>query len=245
MEILNFDLSRLRNEEHFQFQTEFKVLVENNTAAALGVDVQFHDYMLQYKDEEEALDVIRKSAVTEDLAEADKCRDATFRGLSDAVKSATRHYNQQIKHAAIRLQTVFDHYGNLSRKPFDEETATITSLTTDLKTTYANEIIIVGINDWVLELINNNSQFETIKNKRYDEEAGKTQLSMKDVRPAIDKIYRTIVQRINALIIVNGESNYSSFVTELNLRIQHYKHLLAKRKGRNSNDNDDNINETE
>ena len=245
MEILKFDLSKLRNEEHFQFQSEFKALVETNTAATLGIDAQFHDYVPQFKDEADALDVIRKSASTEDLAEADIIRDTTFRGLSDAVKAASRHFSPEVNKAAARLQPVFDHYGNLARKPFDEETAAIKSLTTDLQTTYANDATIIGIKDWVLELIKDNNQFETIKNDRYTEEAAKTQLRMKDVRTAIDSIYSTIVKRINALIIVNGETHYTNFVKELNLRIQNYNHLIAQRKGRNAKDNNENISETE
>ena len=211
MKIQSLNLNNLRNEEHFQFQSEFKALVETNTTATLGIDAQFHDYVPQFKNEAEALDVIRKSASTEDLAEADIIRDATFRGLSDAVNAASRHFSPEVKLAAARLQPVFDHYGNLARKPFDEETAAIKSLTNDLQTTYANDATIIGIKDWVLELIKDNNQFETIKNDRYTEEAAKTQLRMKEVRTAIDSIYNTIVKRINALIIVNGETPLHQF----------------------------------
>jgi hypothetical protein len=40
------------------------------------------------------------------------------------------------------------------------------------------------------------------------------------------------VERINALIIVNGATAYASFVNELNARIDAYNQMLALRKGK-------------
>lgn len=57
---------------------------------------------------------------------------------------------------------------------------------------------------------------------------------MKQVRYDVDTAYRAIVDRINALIVINGESAYKNFVIEMNLRISKYKNLIAQRKGRNS-----------
>ena len=71
-------------------------------------------------------------------------------------------------------------------------------------------------------------------NTRYTEESGKTMLQMKQVRTQIDASYRTITERINALILINGEADYANFVNELNQRIESYSVMLAQRKGRNA-----------
>ena len=55
---------------------------------------------------------------------------------------------------------------------------------------------------------------------------------MKQVRVEVDGAYRTVVDKINALIIVNGEAPYVDFVNKLNLRIDEYTNNLAIYKGR-------------
>jgi hypothetical protein len=55
---------------------------------------------------------------------------------------------------------------------------------------------------------------------------------MKEVRIDVDEAYRTLVNKINALIIVNGEAPYVEFVNKLNQRIEAYTNNLALYKGR-------------
>jgi hypothetical protein len=50
----------------------------------------------------------------------------------------------------------------------------------------------------------------------------------------VDSAYHTITERIDALIIVNGERGYEGFVNELNQRIEKYNRILARREGRNA-----------
>jgi hypothetical protein len=220
MNIIDFHLAHLRNEEHFQFQTDFKELVETNNPITMNIAVAFASYLAVYNDESIALDVIRKSAISDEIAQADTVRDSTFRGFSDSVQSASRHFNIGVKQAAMRLQVVLGHYGNIATKPYDEETAAIDSLVNDLNTTYAADVTaITGLSEWVAELKANNDAFDNLKKNRYTEASSKTMLRMKEVRLQADAAYHTVTERINSLIIVNGETGYTSFVNELNARI--------------------------
>ena len=234
MKINEFGLSSLHNEEHFQFHTDFKGLADTANPATLNIQVGYAAYLPVYANEAVALDVIRKSANTDDIAQADTLRDTTFRGLSDAVKSAGNHFNPAIKQAAARTQVVLGHYGNVATKSYNEETAAINSLLTDLNTSCAADIAALGLSDWVAELQANNDAFVNLMNIRYTEESGKTMLQMKQVRTQIDAAYRAITERINALIVINGEAGYTNFVKELNQRIESYSVILAQRKGRNA-----------
>ena len=76
--------------------------------------------------------------------------------------------------------------------------------------------------------------FVALMQERYSEEAGKPQYNMKTARQETDKAYRTITERIDALMIVNGEEAYAGFVNELNQRVEKYNKLLAQREGRNA-----------
>jgi len=76
-----------------------------------------------------------------------------------------------------------------------------------------------------------------LKESRYSEDASKTQLVMKEARTKVDASYRAMVTRINALIIVNGDAAYKTFVNELNARIDSSNLIIAQRQGRNAKDN--------
>ena len=65
MKINNLSLKNLRNEEHFQYHTDFRNLLNSSNPVALNVEVALAAYNPIYTDESEALDVIRKSAITD------------------------------------------------------------------------------------------------------------------------------------------------------------------------------------
>lgn len=232
MKIKEFSLVRLRNEEHFQFFTSFRDLVLIFTAAALKIELLFNLFLAAYANELESLNIIRKNAISDDLIEADGDRDNVFRGLCDAVKSARNHFNADVRGAAKRLQVVLDTYGNLAAKNYDAETGALNSLINDLTSTYAADVATVGLVDWVTELAAKNKAYDDLKNQRYSDEASKTILRMKQERVKTDALYRQMVERINALIVVEGERSYASFVNELNERIQGYENTIANRRGK-------------
>ncbi|MFT3753519.1 MAG: photosystem II biogenesis protein Psp29 [Paludibacter sp.] len=232
MKIREFALSRLRNEEHFQFFTSFRDLVLIFTAAALKIELLFNLFLAAYANELESLNIIRKNVISDDLIEADDDRDNVFRGLCDAVKSALNHFNADVRTAAKRLQVVLDTYGNLAAKNYDAETGSLNSLINDLTSTYAADVAAVGLVDWVTELAAKNKAYDDLKNQRYSDEAAKTSLRMKQERVKTDALYRQLVERINALMVVEGEAGYAGFVGELNERIQGYENTIANRRGK-------------
>jgi hypothetical protein len=97
---------------------------------------------------------------------------------------------------------------------------------------YAADAKTAKIDDWVTELDANQTEFVKTQNHRYDELGEKTRLRMKEVRVEVDGAYRTMVEKINALIIVNGEAPYVDFVNKLNQRIDEYTKKLFKKKSK-------------
>jgi hypothetical protein len=221
----------LRNEEWFQFYTEFKALVEQYGAQTLDIDALFSAFVLLYADADEALEIISKSATTEQLAEADNKRDTVFRGFADAVKSALNHFNADKRDAAKRIQVILDHYGNVVRKLYDEETASIYNMLQDLQAKAA-DIELLGLADWLEQLNADNQAFDALMKSRYDETAAITTLRMKNVRVEADRCYRDILDRLDALMIVNGEQAYELFVRALAVRVERFDNILAQRQGR-------------
>jgi hypothetical protein len=237
MEIKALNLNNLRNAEHYKFQSDFKELIELETAETLGVSALFADYLPIYAKEMEALYIVMKSEKTDMLANADLERGLTGKGLRGTVKGALNHYKADVRKASAKIELVLDSYGDLASRNYNAQTAAISKLVYELTMNYANEVATLGIGEWLAALKAQNDAFEAIMNARYTDESLKTPYRMKVVRAEVDKSYRAIVKRINALIEVNGESGYTYFVDQINVRIDNYEHILSRRKGRNAKAN--------
>ncbi len=232
MKLKSINLRKLRNAEHYQYHTEVNDLVVAATAESLNISTLFSAYQQHLKNEGTAMNVILKSEFTDDLVDADNERDSTFRGFYDQVKSGTNHFNPDIKAASERIMFVLKDTGNLNELPFNEQTATTSALIDKLRTENADDLSTTNTSVWVDEIEAKNNAFENLAKTRYTKEAGKTSLRMKEVRLDVDTIYRKMVQLVNALILVNGEADYTHFVNELNERIDKYNLILAQREGR-------------
>ncbi|MDR1984628.1 MAG: DUF6261 family protein [Prevotellaceae bacterium] len=238
MKISKINLRNLRNEEWFQLMTEFKDLVQKSTPETLGITELFTLFLDCYADADVAAEIIRKSPETAKMQDADQKRDATFRGLVEAVASYTRHFNADKQQAADELKIVFDHFGNLAQKPSNEETAGIYNLLQELNGKYAQQVQLLAVGDWVQELEQNNNAYETLVKQRNIELAERPKLRMIDVRAQTMDVYRKITDRIEALILVNGATAYASFVDELNAFIKRYNDIVAQRQGRKNEKNE-------
>jgi len=232
MTIETFRLGHLRVDEHFQFNTEFCDLVTRVNPATLKIEPQFNAYLALYAREDEALKKITKSAITDDIQQADHVRDVTFSGMTGANRAALKHFRPEKVTAAKRLQVLFDTYGNIARKPLNEQTSAIYNLLQELKGAYAADVAAAGIDDWVQELEANNGAFDLLVKSRYDESAQRTNLVLKEERLRVDDAYRTIVERINALMLIEGGEAYENFIRQFNVVIEKYKNAIARRQGK-------------
>ena len=161
-------------------------------------------------------------------------RDVTFKGLAGTVTSALNHFNPDVKAAAARLEALFDTYGDVFGKPYDQETAAIIKLTAELEGAYAADVATLGIAGWVAELKTQNQAFDALKKSRYTENTAKPQQNLKLARVETDNAYRAIMKRISALVEINGGEAYAGFIAQLNQRITNYRLILAQRKGRSA-----------
>jgi len=233
MKCKRLKLEDLQNEEWFQFNTEFKSLVEQyTTPAALGIEELFEKYKPLYADADEALELIKKSATTEQLAEADNARDFLLRGFNNHVSAALTHFSEQKRTAAKHVTIAIDAYGNMARQNYDKQTASIYNFLQEMKGDYARSISVLGMNEWITLLETSNQEFSALMQTRYNETEAKTSLRMKEVRVETDRCFRDILDRLDALMLINGSGQYESFVNSLNTRIERYSNIIAQRKGR-------------
>jgi hypothetical protein len=228
--VLRIKLRNMRNEEWFNFYTEFKTFALKHSPENLDIEVLFAVFLSLYGKADEAMEVLRKSSFTTEIIQLDDERDNTFRGLSGSIETALHHYDPAKRAAAERLKPLFDHYGNLSAKPYNEETAGIYNLLQELRGQYAPQSAALELTGWIDELERRNQAFEAAILTRNTESAGKsTEVKLLDIRRQTDRCYLDIVERLEALMLIRGEAAFGGFVKELNANIERYNNVLSRR----------------
>lgn len=235
LKIEDSPLSRFQNEEHYKYYTDVNGLITIFTAATLLIVPEYESFKKSYADEGEALNYVRKSTYTKMLREADTKINNTFDGIVDAVNSGLNHYSQSVKEASERLRVLLDANGNIKRKTQQNKSGATLKLVYELKgSTYATDVDTVELNGWVDKLDADYKNHYALQTGKLNEQDARTHLRMKVVRTEIDSVYRRITEKINALIIVNGEAPYVEFVNKLNLLIHTYENSLSLRKDKDS-----------
>lgn len=227
---LRLDLNRLHNEEWFNFFIEYKGFVLFVTAAVLGIDTLFTKFLQLLQKVEEALEQIRKSPITDDLAMLDHRRDNAFRMLKTALKFGMSSPDAEQKNAAKKLESVFKHYGNLALKSYDDETAGIINFIQDLRGEYAPYVQILNWTPMINDLEFANNAFETAMMQRTAQSANRPDFKMAGLRRDINRCYLDMLENMEAQVLLHGGDDIEEFAKTLNANIERYKNTLARRK---------------
>ena len=235
IKFITIRLDRMRNAEYFQFITEFKNMFTTFSPATMKIVKFFALFMKLFEQLDLCLVILQKSGYTELMHEADQKRDSIFSGLYGLVKTCLKHFNEEVRAAAKRLEILFKANGNLAQKPDDEETAGIYNLIQDLEGKYAADIALIGATEWVAELKASNKAYETLVNNRDLESAEKPEAKVKEIRVEMDNAYRdmtTSIEMFAKLAETPVEiERYKTFITQWNVIVERYKNRLSQRKG--------------
>jgi len=234
MKVVRTDFSKFRNNEHFQYQKELSTLFEQIDPDALRIDTLVKRHRELFKSEDEAFLKITKNTFSQARNEADVERDRIFRGFDDTIKAALNHYDLGLRNNAVRIRIPVDTYGNLAQLPLNEETSAIYNLIQELRNNFADDVSVLDLNPWLDALEMKNAHYEELVQSGYEEDAVKTELKMKEVRTEVDIVVRQLFDRIEALMMIDGEESYVDFVKRLNLITEKYNIIIAQRQGRNA-----------
>jgi len=227
LKISAIKLNRLRNEMHYQFCTDFKNLVIKFNPMLLRLEQPFNLFQMFYEQEGQCLKLIMQNPAIERLNNADLRREVAFSGLFDAIAPAKEHFKPQIVEAANKLTQLMKWYTALPRKTFDEETMAIENLTNELRGKFVVEVELIGIFPWIDELESRNKKFIQIMAASIAENNGLAGPRIKNTRAEMDKLYQTMAERINALMLVENNAFFEQFICDLNNHIDRYEERLV------------------
>jgi hypothetical protein len=230
-ELVRVKITAFPNELHFRFHSENKVLYELHDPNRLGIRDFIDPFGQALQDEDTALEHIFKSAETNRIAEADKRFDFSFLGMKDYANCCLKHYQVEVRYAAENLDVVFEKYGNIAKLPYRQELAASYNLVQDLYSRNA-DIETLKLIPWIDAHQKAADELAALLDKRTEETAHQTNLTVKDTRQEVDSYYYQITDRIDAMININGASFAEEFIKVYNAHAIEYKNRFAQHLGR-------------
>jgi len=222
MKIAKINRVHLRNDAYFQLNSDFRDLVNRYGAQNLKIKPMFEEWLKLFQKVDDAFRKINKSALTQKIHEADKARDEIYAAMVEMVNANMKSWEPEVKSAANRLKILFNTYGNVARKPINEQTSAIVNILQELRGNYASDCAIIRIEDWVERLALENERFSELMTERYDEGAAKSDTVMKDVRKELDLLHAVIIERLYALSVIEEGDVFEQFIKTLNLIVSKY-----------------------
>ncbi|MDR2469490.1 MAG: DUF6261 family protein [Tannerella sp.] len=233
MKLKRIDLHSLHNEEHFNFMRVIIGLL-NVTAEDVKafINVLIVTLTALLTREEGALEKIRKSPLTDPIMIADELRDSIFRGLELLVEGFMHSAVEAEAAAAKEIQLIIDHYGNVTKKAYNEESGLIYNFIQDLRERCQSALTTLNLTRWVNDLEEANAEFDNLMNRRFEKGAEQDSDSMREIRRSMDLTYQQLVHAVEVgSQLSNSKADYDHLINEMNQRIDYYRNTLSHRKG--------------
>lgn len=234
VQIKSLDISRLRNDEDFGYQTR----VVNLAVAMLSQDVDkpvVDAYKAALTAFDAALKQAAKNSQTEAVAAADEVVDRLYTGLTLYLRSLTYHPVETTRIAAEGVLVIIDKYGKLTGLPYNQQYGVLLNSMQELTALTEETFTLLHLADWLAELSSAIARFQNARDMQTAEQSNYQVGLVKDTRTAADAAYKQFVASINAFAIAFGETNYATFINQMNVMIADVQAELKARKTRAEN----------
>ena len=214
---------RLANGAHFLFITDVTECAEADEKLKTKASGEIAALRKALKAEDEALKLAQKNLLSDEIKLADKHRDALYRTLKKAIEAAVNFPVKASADAAVRLRQLLKEYNINPQMQLDRETGMLLNLITDLSGKFSDDVALLGLTPLLTELTAANQVLRTATKQRSNDRMFKIIGQLKLARAASDEAYRALVLKANALVVIEGESDYEAFVAYVNEQVKHYK----------------------
>lgn len=229
-EISDINIQRMNNGAHFTFVSNILARAEADAAVKEKASELVSNFKAAVTAEDEALKISQKSLLTDDIAKADNDRDALYAGYKKAVEGFLAMPVADMAQAAKVLSQHIKDYKINTAGQLDKETGLLVNFITDLEGKFSAQVNTLGLTAFVTNLKEANERVKTLTLQRTNEKMGITVGALKTARTASDDAYRALVKMVNALALVFGEKDYTSFIDYVNTEITHYKREVLNLK---------------
>jgi hypothetical protein len=213
--------SHLRYEAIYQYLCIYRDLLLVHPEAKTIVDAEFEAFIELLFKELNVLDALRGSELSRQIANADKLVDRYVVGINSVVNTAIHHFDPQVVEAGESIAKRLKSFGYIEKKPYEEESAAVKVLINELRNEYAGKAELIGLTPWLNNLEAAEAEFDALFKLRNTQLAENENMTVKEVNKLIIPVYRLMVGRINATMLLNPTPALLEFVTELNKQIDY------------------------
>ena len=227
-------LEHMSNGSHFLFITDTVGLATADAKVKTKVTAELTALQTALKAEDDALALSKANLLSKEIKAIDAERDKHYKALRKAITFFLNHPDAQLVKAAARLEQLLKDYNINPAMQLDRETGLLLNLISDLETKSAADVTALALTPVVQAMKQANDKLREVTRARANDRAVQIVGQLKQAQHASDEAYRTLVQKVNALAVVEGEADYADFISKMNEQVKHYKQEVlpkAKKKG--------------
>jgi len=210
--------------------------VQSTTPSALTTAVSSFETAFNAFDT--ALKASATNPATASATDADTARDQSWRAANAYVKAMCSHPTADIANAASEAKSLFDKYGDPTSLAQTEESGILHNLLQDLEAFDSAKRTSLNLDVWITDLQAKEDAFLAAAAQRTEADATRQVGIVKETRTAADAAYRSLVDTVNALALLNGDAEYATFIDHVNAVIDRQKSILKARTTRAKKEED-------
>ena len=218
--IVTLNVKQLRTEECFGYLklvlAETENLPSEETPSILTTSV--NTYTDKFNGYDTALKASAVNPATVSVTATDAGRDDAWRGANAYVKAMCNHPTADVASAAAEAKSLFDKYGDPTSLAQTEESGVLHNLLQDLEAFDSSKT--------------KEEAFLAAAAERTEADAARQVGIVKETRTAAEAAYRSLVDTVNALAMINGDAAYATFIDHVNAMIERQKAISKARSTR-------------
>ena len=239
--INTLNVKQLRTEECFGYLKQVLAETENlpseetpsaQTAAVNAFETQFDAF-------DTALKASAVNPATASATNADVERDQSWRGINAYVKAMCNHPTADIAATAAEAKSLFDKYSDPTSLAQTEESGVLHNLLQDLEAFDSSKRTSLALDVWITDLKTKEEVFLAAAAERTEADAARQVGIVKETRTAAEAAYRSLVDTVNALAMINGDAAYATFIDHVNAMIERQKAISKARSTRAKKDDEE------
>lgn len=238
MKISTINITKLRVQEDFGFQelvkneTDQLPLTESAPGYTIGLKTVVEDHGKAFEEFDTSLKAAQSVPSAAEVSDLDRQRDNACTKFFTFVRGVSGHPDVNIALIGADAVAIFKKYGggSIVDQPQNQESGTLRNLIQDFRALDTSKLTQTGIKAFVDDLEEKQTAYLAAVKKRAREERAKIIGVIRQKRQACDAAYLKLVETVNALIVVTGDTPYKDFVESVNSHISHQKTTLANRQ---------------
>lgn len=230
VEIKTLSVGLMNNGAHFTYMTNVLNRAEADEHIKVDAAKQVANFKAALAEEDKYFKVSDKNLKTDIIAAADAERDKLCRNYLKTLKALMNMPDETIANSAKALVQMFIDYELDPDAQLDKQTGILLNMVDDWEGKHAQDVTNTNTGKFVELIKAANERVHSLMVERSDEEKEVPVGALKSARKQTDIAYRALVKMVNALIMVNGETDYADFVKFLNYEIKRYKEEVLNQK---------------